>query len=120
MKTCIDCRQTLPRASFYVNKRLPDGLHIYCKACQEVRAARRRARLYGLVEAAKAGPCLDCGGTFPACAMDLDHVRGVKVFDIGHAYRRVSLDALQVEIAKCERVCANCHRVRTQMRRDAK
>jgi hypothetical protein len=48
--------------------------------------------------------------------MDLDHVRGTKEFKISeavhHAYG-ASFERLYAEIAKCEVVCANCHRLRT-------
>lgn len=51
--------------------------------------------------------------------MDLDHVRGVKEFKVSeavhHAYG-IRMERLMAEIAKCEVVCANCHRVRTQRR----
>jgi hypothetical protein len=48
--------------------------------------------------------------------MDFDHVRGEKLFVIGEHVRRAHNDLL-MEIAKCELVCANCHRVRTEQRR---
>ena len=62
---------------------------------------------------------MDCGGRYPGCAMDLDHVRGDKKFSVSeavqHAYA-LTMEALREEIAKCEVVCANCHRVRTEAR----
>jgi hypothetical protein len=48
-------------------------------------------------------------------AMDFDHVRGVKkamVSTMTHNAWRTVLE----EIAKCDLVCANCHRDRTQGR----
>lgn len=68
------------------------------------------------VDQLKAEPCVDCGRTFPPAAMDFDHVRGVKVANISEMlYRsRAELDA---EIAKCELVCATCHRLRENTRR---
>jgi hypothetical protein len=51
--------------------------------------------------------------------MDFDHISGEKIGIISamvnepHHY---SWDALLAEIAKCEIVCANCHRVRTHNR----
>jgi hypothetical protein len=44
--------------------------------------------------------------------MDFDHVRGRKLFNIGASLSTVSLVRLLKEIAKCEIVCANCHRLR--------
>lgn len=61
-------------------------------------------------------PCLDCGGRFPPCAMDFDHV-DKKSFGIMGSYARRSMQQILEEIDKCEIVCANCHRVRTASRR---
>lgn len=47
--------------------------------------------------------------------MEYDHVRGKKKFNIGH-YNNKSVKVLMEEIAKCELVCANCHRERTYRR----
>lgn len=74
--------------------------------------ADRRAR----VDALKTGPCTDCGQTFPPECMDFDHVRGEKFSDVGKMYD-YSEELLKAEIAKCELVCANCHRTRTKNRR---
>jgi hypothetical protein len=67
----------------------------------------------------KSAPCTDCGGRFPTCCMDFDHRRGeVKANNVGsmvaHHYAR---ELIEAEIAKCDLVCANCHRVRTRDRR---
>jgi hypothetical protein len=58
-------------------------------------------------------PCLDCGGKFPSCAMDFDHIDGDKVMNIASIVRRCTPAALVSELKKCELVCANCHRIRT-------
>ena len=70
------------------------------------------------VDHIKAQPCMDCGGTFPPVSMDLDHVRGTKRFRIALATNssKCSLRDFKEEIAKCDVVCANCHRVRTYNR----
>jgi hypothetical protein len=50
--------------------------------------------------------------------MDFDHVSGDKLDDIcGMRMRAVSREAIAIEIAKCELVCATCHRARTHARR---
>ena len=60
---------------------------------------------------------MDCGDRYPTCAMDLDHVRGEKAYKVSEAvYRAPNLDSVRVEIAKCDVVCANCHRIRTKAR----
>lgn len=69
---------------------------------------------------AKAKPCMDCGGSFIAFAMDFDHVRGEKIADISYmVVRRRPLAVIKEEIAKCELVCATCHRIRTWNRKQA-
>lgn len=62
--------------------------------------------------------CVDCGYRQHAEALDFDHLPGTKKeFSIAKGYGRVSAARLWDEIEKCEVVCANCHRVRTAMRR---
>ena len=78
------------------------------------RARRQRLRL--ALDAFKTGPCGDCGQTFPPECMDFDHREGeVKSFDIGKSPGRAP-EVLRAEIAKCDLVCANCHRIRTRAR----
>jgi len=61
-------------------------------------------------------PCTDCGHRFPSYAMDFDHVRGEKSFNISMAVKTKTLEEIKEEIAKCDVVCATCHRMRTQDR----
>jgi hypothetical protein len=79
-------------------------------------SARQRSLVRRTIEAAKDCPCADCGQRFPTLVMDLDHVRGVKEFKVSEAVARaygVKMERLRAEIAKCDVVCANCHRLRT-------
>lgn len=63
-------------------------------------------------------PCVDCGGSFPPYVMDFDHVRGEKLGNIGDMINRaMNFDRILAEIAKCDLVCANCHRIRSHHRR---
>jgi hypothetical protein len=57
-------------------------------------------------------PCADCKRGFAPCQMDFDHVRGQKTAGISRLMDADRL-TLDLEIAKCELVCANCHRIRT-------
>lgn len=61
--------------------------------------------------------CTDCGWNEWARGLDWDHVRGLKVAGIAGliANGRPWAEVL-AEMAKCEVVCANCHRIRTQVR----
>lgn len=64
----------------------------------------------------KNNPCRDCGDCFPPEAMDFDHVRGKKIASIAQMRSRAWTQVL-IELAKCELVCANCHRIRTWQRK---
>lgn len=134
MRTCRDCPSVLP----------PSDGHPSCRPilCDECRRAARRARkrrnrarrpkkegeprgpgskasrclqrVRDHVNSRKAAPCSDCGGTFPPVCMDFDHRRGEeKVRDVSKCR---TVTAAEAEMAKCDLVCANCHRIRTSLR----
>jgi hypothetical protein len=77
---------------------------------------RQGARGRAFIHAVKARPCADCGIQYPPVVMDFDHVRGNKRFGLA---KRVtaSLATLAAEVEKCDVVCSNCHRLRTEYRR---
>lgn len=69
------------------------------------------------IQSLKDSPCLDCGGRFRPEAMDFDHrASEEKAFAIS---KQPTLSEVRIlaEIAKCDLVCSNCHRVRTADRR---
>ena len=81
------------------------------------RLKRERVRVHtARLAVLKDVPCADCGGKFPPECMDFDHVRGEKLFLVGSAGQR-SIEDVDAEIAKCDVICANCHRTRTKKRR---
>ena len=61
-------------------------------------------------------PCADCGGVFPPCVMDFDHVSDDKTRGVAQMMSH-SLEVILEEISKCEIVCANCHAIRTHERK---
>lgn len=70
-----------------------------------------------LVDALKNRPCMDCGDWLEPFQMDFDHRPGtVKEFAIG-TFAYATVPRILVEIAKCDVVCANCHRLRTHKRK---
>jgi len=82
-------------------------------------SARHRDRKLKWLRALKDGPCTDCRKKYPPECMELDHVRGRK---IGHISKLIQTRGIRVcirEAAKCDLVCANCHRIRTMGRRKA-
>lgn len=65
----------------------------------------------------RAVPCADCGVRFEPCAMDFDHRDPTtKRYTVTRMVVRASTEAILVEVAKCDIVCANCHRMRTWQR----
>lgn len=86
------------------------------KDVYKARAALRKKRLKAEIDLVKSVPCLDCGGTFPPCVMDFDHRDGeVKVGNIANMFDGAKQKLLD-EIAKCDIICSNCHRLRTYNR----
>ena len=61
-------------------------------------------------------PCVDCGES-DLVVLDLDHVRGEKIKTVTDMVRGGwSIAKIDIEIAKCEVRCANCHRRKTAER----
>lgn len=81
-------------------------------ACSE----RNHLRTRDAVRQEKNKPCAGCGLSFPYYVMDFDHVRGEKRFEIAQSYHHYGLQTVLEEIAKCDVVCSNCHRIRTHER----
>jgi len=63
-------------------------------------------------------PCADCGGRFAQCSMDFDHRDpSTKTARVPALVGRAGIRRILAEVAKCDIVCANCHRLRTFERR---
>lgn len=65
------------------------------------------------VRAVKASPCADCGQSYPYYVMDLDHREPDKKYKGVASMMRFPTSLVIAEVAKCDVVCANCHRERT-------
>lgn len=132
MKVCSKCKGD-PQPDSAFNRR-GSGLHSYCRPCQkeydksrykerqpqEIERARvKRTTSYAakqkLLRTLKDNPCLDCGDKFHFSAMDFDHRDpDTKLADVGQLVGQgCSIQTFLDEVAKCDLVCANCHRVRT-------
>jgi hypothetical protein len=130
-KRCGTCLQRKIQTEFYSDSR--DTLSWECKQCSKNRdkkyyrknkkvrlqyANRRNERNQKIINEEKRKPCADCHVSYPSFVMDFDHTHGKKEFSIGGGFgRSVSVDKLLNEIAKCDVVCANCHRFRTFARK---
>jgi hypothetical protein len=130
MKTCTQCQQAKPTTEYRKNCKSPDGLQYACKECARQRdrddyqkAGRkesivaRRNRVYAeqrqfLWDYLETHPCVDCGEA-DRIVLQFDHVRGVKINDVGNMVGRVADRTLVDEIEKCEVRCANCHTRKT-------
>ena len=122
MKTCKDCGQEKPFAEFYKNANMRDGHLSWCKPCTIARyrdgvRARSRALLAEIQAIKLERGCTDCGYADHPAALEFDHLPGHKkehrIAQLANGAKRAKIMA---EIAKCEVVCANCHRVRTAER----
>ncbi|MBY0539397.1 hypothetical protein K2P56_03130 [Patescibacteria group bacterium] len=83
-----------------------------------VKSLKLRVRAY-LEKYKRSQSCGDCGisGARHPEILDFDHI-GLKKFEVGSwAKSALSIKTVQEEIKKCEVVCANCHRIRTEKRR---
>ncbi len=72
-----------------------------------------KQRLAALRDQLKDKPCADCEQKFHLHAMEFDH-RSDKAGVVG---KMRTFKGMIAEAAKCDVVCANCHRIRTHTRR---
>lgn len=81
--------------------------------------AKRRERVELLRRYKSMKGCVDCGNKNPI-VLEFDHLEGHdKSFNLSDSsYLNIIL--IKEEIKKCEVVCANCHRIRTNERKVAK
>ena len=88
---------------------------------EKVSIAKQKAYLAKYIrELKEKSPCLDCGEYYPYYVMDFDHVRGRKHKNVMELIPTLSKKKIDEEIAKCEIVCSNCHRIRTHVRKSRK
>ena len=134
-KQCSMCKQWKPLDDFHRNRTKRDGLQMRCRDCNietnkrwyrdnpdarprrmDAYARRRREQAHRLVlEYLREHPCVDCGETDPV-VLEFDHLRD-KVRNVSAmANAAQPWEKIAAEIAKCDVVCANCHRRRTARR----
>ena len=88
---------------------------------EKVSIAKQKAYLYKYIrEYKERHPCVDCKVQYPYYVMDFDHVRGRKQKNVMELVPSLSKKKIDEEIAKCEVVCSNCHRIRTHIRKNNK
>lgn len=61
--------------------------------------------------------CADCRNRFPHYVLEFDHRPEFHKIDVVYrVLRTYGAEAAWKEVAKCDVVCANCHKIRTYMR----
>ena len=105
---CRPCRARLQQEHYSLNRER------YIESAVRRRTELASQRAAFLIEYFASHPCVDCGGSDPV-VLEFDHL-GEKSFNIAKGLRDRSWEALVAEIAKCDVVCANCHRRRTAVR----
>lgn len=107
---CVECRRAYGRANYLLHR-------------EEFisRAHDRDKKLDELINGHKRRPCADCDIQYPPYVMDFDHLGDDKEFNIAFMRRhRMAFSKIELEISKCEVVCSNCHRERTNSRQPAR
>jgi hypothetical protein len=105
---CRPCRADYKRSHYAAHR---DRYIANALRRKQAMAAERAAYL---VEFFRERPCADCGET-DSLVLEFDHVED-KRFNISKGLRDHNWQVVLDEIAKCEVVCANCHRRRTARR----
>lgn len=108
---CRPCRADYHHEHYVANRQR----YIAQSAARKQKLAEDR--LAYLIEWFGSHPCVDCGERDPI-VLEFDH-QGDKLFSIGSQIRERTWEAILNEIAKCEVVCANCHRRRTARQRNS-
>jgi hypothetical protein len=110
----LDNKERITKQNAAYKKAHPEWWKEYKARWTRNKFAADRQKIRDTIKAAKDRPCKDCGEWYPHFVMDFDHVRGKKLFNIGAIQAKTYLlSKLKAEIAKCDVVCANCHRYRT-------
>lgn len=136
-KTCPRCERRLSRDYFGWRDAAHTSLQSYCRECMrgawadwyseeknrehhlDLVSKRRRKRIEKhrrMINERKSQPCVDCGCIYPPYVMDFDHLGDDKSDIVSKLAWTRGTDVLIAEMDKCEVVCANCHRERTQRR----
>lgn len=137
MKTCTKCEMEKEDSAFAtkrgkLNSRCRQCVSAYYKAHYK-KPERQRAQIANVnklkwqkreesmmeVTILKSRPCADCKKCYDPVCMDFDYLPEFKKnyavsYMVQNGYK---LATILKEIAKCELVCSNCHRLRTKNRK---
>ena len=136
-KWCSGCQKILPIEWFSFKSKVSKILAYRCRTClakmksnwhqdhpknklrqKSNRATRKKQNLAYTTAFKEEKGCQDCKRRPPAYVLDFDHITDNKRSNVSQMVSDgCSLEAIIEEIAKCEVICANCHRIRTHERR---
>jgi hypothetical protein len=113
-KTYSQIKETLNCSKGTISYHLGEGQ----KAKTRSRTKDKKDYIKRYLQEYKQGkPCADCREEYPYFVLDFDHIGSDKLFDISqYRVHTTDINKLKDEMAKCELVCANCHRMRTHIR----
>jgi hypothetical protein len=134
MRECGRCHRKKPFKDFAWRRKARGQLDNYCRSCRAeykrehylanrrryIDQAQRRKKVVSaerveyLVAFLRENPGVDCGEADPV-VLEFDPLRDKK-FGIAQGIRNRDWQSVLDEMAKCEVVCANCHRRRTARR----
>jgi hypothetical protein len=117
MKTCVKCNESKSESEFYLKRGKPNS---WCKKCTNsssaIRISEWRKRTKQKLLDHFGGMCKDCNESYPPFMMDFDHRDSAeKEFAISQS-SVANWEKILGEAAKCDLVCANCHRMRSHIR----
>ena len=115
MKICTVCKIKKPETLKYFSpdKRRPGGQQSHCRICGRGAKKKHSDELRLAIAQYKLQKgCVDCSYRKHHAALEFDHVKGIKNYEIANMTRMLWIDVLD-EILKCEVVCSNCHKIRT-------
>ena len=96
----------------------PEKRRIYQRKVWKKKYSKRQKQL---ADFKRGLACVDCGflGKEHPSVLDFDHRdRAEKKFEVGQAFaQNYKIERIMEEIAKCDVVCANCHRIREVKRK---
>lgn len=125
-RVCHRCKVEQPITEFYVEaevrgtERRGKKLKLPCRDCNQTAYHERRKPRQDYIEAVKReNGCADCG-LIPEVleVLEFDHRPDEpKTTDVSNLMTSGTWEAFVAEVAKCDVVCANCHRIRTVKRK---
>ena len=114
---CLDCRQAFAEERSVELVEYRRQYNAGKRSVKRERDRQRKKEVKAAVNELKNVPCLDCNNRFPSVAMDFDHLDTKTKSIATMVAQGYKIDLILEEIRHCEIVCACCHRVRTEKRK---